>query len=232
MESVTIGLIPGTGKQSQGIALRLGLAGYKVLIGSRSAEKALKVANELNAKLGKNLFQGFENKQVVRASSLLFLVVPPQFLGRTLKELSPEFQTGMVLVDVTVPLTFKEKRICWDASVIDAEDEPPSASEFIQAQVPEGVTVVGAFKTISAAKLNALSEPLEVSTFLVSDSTAAKQLVKTILAKIPRLQILDAGPLAVASTIEHMTALVINLNKLNKLKHGSFKVVAKEQTKK
>ncbi|MFW9924807.1 MAG: NAD(P)-binding domain-containing protein, partial [Candidatus Thorarchaeota archaeon] len=39
-----IGLIPGTGKQSKGIALRLGQAGYNVMIGSRSAEKACIVA--------------------------------------------------------------------------------------------------------------------------------------------------------------------------------------------
>ncbi|MCF2143667.1 MAG: NADPH-dependent F420 reductase [Candidatus Heimdallarchaeota archaeon] len=229
MEKITIGLIPGTGKQSQGIALRLGATGQQVLIGSRSEEKALRVAEELNEKIGAQMFTGYSNKEVVQKSNLLFLVVPPQYLKKTLQELTSEFNKETILVDVTVPLIFKDKRLRWDISVLGAEERFGSSSEFIQAHVPDGVVVVGAFKTISAAKLNALKEPLNVATFLVSDSVEAKLTVKKVLSKIPDLQILDAGSLTVANTIEHMTALVINLNKLNKIKHGSFRIVAAEK---
>ncbi|RLI63929.1 MAG: NADPH-dependent F420 reductase [Candidatus Gerdarchaeota archaeon] len=229
MEKITIGLIPGTGKQSRGIALRLGAAGQQVLIGSRSEEKALRVAEELNKKIGAQMFTGYSNKEVVRKSNLLFLVVPPQYLKKTLQELTSEFNKETILVDVTVPLIFKDKRLRWDISVLGVEEHFGSSSEFIQAHVPDGVIVVGAFKTISATKLNALKEPLNVATFLVSDSFEAKLTVKKVLSKILDLQILDAGPLTVANTIEHMTALVINLNKLNKIKHGSFRIVVPEK---
>ncbi|NHJ39855.1 MAG: NADPH-dependent F420 reductase [Asgard group archaeon] len=219
-----IGMVPGTGKQSSGIALRLGLAGFDVLIGSRSKEKALKIAEELNKQIGKNCFQGFTNEEIASISDIIFLVIPPEYLENTLMNLKPFFRKNIMIVDVNVPLKFEEG-ICYFM-----EDERyKSASELIQANVPESVTVVGAFKTISAAKLNNLKYPLDVDVFLTSNNEEAKETLKGILAKINGLRVLNAGPLIFSRTIEQMTALVININKLNKLKHASFKIMTTQE---
>jgi NADPH-dependent F420 reductase len=215
-----IGLVPGTGKQSKGIALRLGKAGFNVLIGSRKEEKAKKIAAELNDMIGKDCYQGFSNEQIVKKSDIVFLVVPPEYLENTLMTLNPFFKKRAIIVDVNVPLKFEEG-ICYYI-----EDENyKSASELIQAKVPEFVSVVGAFKTISAAKLNNLSRPLDVDVFLTSDNEEAINTLIEILSKIEGLRVLNAGPLIFSRTTEQMTALVININKLNKLKHASFKVM-------
>jgi NADPH-dependent F420 reductase len=215
-----IGLIPGTGKQSSGIALRLGKAGFDVLIGSRKEEKAINTAKKLNEKIGRDFCKGFSNEEIVKKSDIVFIVVPPEYLESTLTKLNPFFKKNAIIVDVNVPLIFEEG-ICYFI-----EDENyKSASEHIQAIVPEYVSVIGAFKTISAAKLNNLKRPLDVDVFLTSDNQDTINTMIEILSKIDGLRVLNAGPLMFSRTTEQMTALVININKLNKLKHASFKVM-------
>ena len=48
MDKPTIAILGGTGKEGPGLAMRWAHAGYKVLIGSRQAEKAEATAEELN----------------------------------------------------------------------------------------------------------------------------------------------------------------------------------------
>ncbi len=226
MTKKKIGMIPGTGKQSKGIALRLAQVGYKIMIGSRSAEKAKTIAEELNAKLSVNSFYGDENKEVVKQCDILFFVVPPEHICSTLEDLGYDIKADAIIVDVIVPLAFKAGLAYCSESMCLEQFDYPSVSEYIQASVPEGVTVVGAFKTISAAKLNRLNHPLDVDVFLTSDKQEAKDVLKEILSKIEGLRVLDAGTLAFSRTTEQMTAFVININKLNKLKHASFRVIS------
>ncbi|MBN1329517.1 MAG: NAD(P)-binding domain-containing protein [Candidatus Heimdallarchaeota archaeon] len=225
MSEHTIGLVPGTGKQSKGIALQLGKAGYNIIIGSRSIEKAEIIANELNSILGEKKFIGKQNNEVVRNCNVIFLVVPPEYLEGTLAEIKPHFQPGTILVDVVVPLKFELGLAFCDHEKEYNGKKYPSISEYIRANIPEAIFLVGGFKTISAIKLNRIIEPLNVDVFLTSDSLEAKEILRKILEKIDGLRVLDAGPLIYSRTTEQMTALVININKLNKLKHGSYKII-------
>ncbi|MHA1212048.1 MAG: NADPH-dependent F420 reductase [Candidatus Heimdallarchaeota archaeon] len=229
MVEYKIGMIPGTGKQSSGIALRLGKAGYKVMIGSRSKDKAVKIASELNERLGSNQFIGFSNEEVVRQNNILFLVIPPENLKSTLDDLLPHLQPGTIIVDVIVSLAFKEGLAYNKLILNEKQENMESVSEYIQSRVPEGITVAGGFKTVSAAKLNRLTKPLSVDVFLTADDSEIKIKLKELLSKIEGLRILDAGPLRSSRTTEQMTALVININKLNKLKHASFKVISTQK---
>jgi predicted dinucleotide-binding enzyme len=55
----TIAVLGGTGNEGPGLALRWAKSGqYKVIIGSRQAEKGQRVAAELNERLGQNLIEG------------------------------------------------------------------------------------------------------------------------------------------------------------------------------
>ncbi len=227
-----IGMIPGTGKQSQGIALRLAQAGYKVMIGSRSTEKATKIAEELNARLSTDQFVGDNNNEVVKQCDIIFLVVPPEYLINTLDGLVNDMKPNTILVDVIVPLSFETGLAYCDDGICTDEATYPSVSECIQAKVPESISVVGAFKTVSAAKLNRLEHPLDVDVFLTSNDVDAKSKLINILSKIKSLRVLNAGPLMFSRTTEQMTALVINLNKLNKLKHASFRVISVPKSEK
>ncbi|GAI83524.1 unnamed protein product [marine sediment metagenome] len=156
----------------------------------------------------------------------MFFVVPPENICSTLEDLGLYIKTDAIIVDVIVPLAFKAGLAYCSENMCLEQFDYPSVSEYIQASIPEGVSVVGAFKTISAAKLNKLNHPLDVDVFLTSDNLEAKDELKEIISKIEGLRVLDAGPLAFSRTTEQMTAFVININKLNKLKHASFRVIS------
>ena len=216
-----IGLIPGTGKQSKGIALRLAMAGHSVRLGSRTKDKALKIAKELNEIIPEADFVGDANEEIAKTCDVLFFVVPYQYMVETVENLKQYMQPNTIVVDVIVPLIFQNGFACC------LEDVPESsASEHLQSILPDGVSVVGAFKTISASKLNKITKPLDVDLFLTGNNSEAKREIKDILANVDGLRVLDAGPLLFSRTTEQMTALVINLNKLNKIKHGSFRIVS------
>lgn len=216
-----IGLIPGTGKQSKGIALRLGLAGYEVMLGSRTLEKAEKSAEELNKILQSTHFTCGSNVDVVKKCNLIFFVIPYQYIENTLSDLKNHFQEKTILVDVIVPLKFDGGYATCDKKI-----ERNSISEVLQTMLPEKVSIVGGFKTISASILNNIEKPLSVDVFLTSDDEEAKKELQKILVKIEGLRVLDAGPLQFSHTTEQMTAFVINLNRLNKLHHASYKMIS------
>jgi hypothetical protein len=215
-----IGFIPGTGKQSKAIAHRLAKAGFTMTIGSREKEKAEKIAAEINEKLGWEALKGETNEKVAEQCNFIFLVLPFECIESMMKQLKEHFQPGTILVDVTVPLIFQDGYACC------SEDLPTkSLSEMIQELAPKEVSVIGAFKTISAKTLANIDEPLKTDIFLTADDEKAKEEVRIIIEKIDGVRVLNAGPLLFSRTTEQMTALVINLNRLNKLKHTSFKLV-------
>src|SRR3972149_4326601 len=66
---LTLGLIGGTGKEGKGLAYRWARAGYNVIIGSRTKEKAEAAAQELNARLGGDHVRGMLNSDGAGAAA-------------------------------------------------------------------------------------------------------------------------------------------------------------------
>ncbi len=100
----TLAVIGGTGNEGPGLAARWAASGkYDVIIGSRKAEKAQRVAAELNAQMGQDLLRGMANADAVAAADLAALTVPYSAHRPTLEGLK-EALKGKVLIDVTVPL--------------------------------------------------------------------------------------------------------------------------------
>ena len=64
----TIAIIGGTGKEGKGLAYRWAKAGHKVIIGSRSKEKALAAVNELQSQHAVNFSKSclFINKRIMQ----------------------------------------------------------------------------------------------------------------------------------------------------------------------
>src|SRR5271157_453901 len=101
---LTIGILGGTGKEGKGLAYRWAKAGYPVLIGSRSMDKAQAVAEELCKLLGgKATIEGASNVIAAQKADLVVLTVPYSAHCETLKTVREELR-GKVLIDVTVPL--------------------------------------------------------------------------------------------------------------------------------
>lgn len=71
VRDLTIGVLSGTGPQGRGLAYRWARAGLEVQLGSRSADRASAVADEV----GSGVIGG-DNAAVARASDLVVVAVP------------------------------------------------------------------------------------------------------------------------------------------------------------
>ncbi len=74
---MSIALVGGTGKEGKGLAYRWAKAGYRILIGSRSLEKANAAVQELLDLLGGEAsIQGMENVPAARQADIIVITVP------------------------------------------------------------------------------------------------------------------------------------------------------------
>ena len=213
-----IGLISGTGVEGRGIALRLGLAGLEVKVGSRSAERARQTASTLNARLGQKCLSGTDNHQLMDECELLFLTVPFQHAAKVLDQYQEQFASRHVLVDVTVPLLFQD-----GPQLVDLEE--PSGAEHLRQRLPAHVPMVATFKTLPAPLLSEMDSPLDCDELICGDTPEAKRRVLAVVEKIEGIRWLDAGPLRLSRSLEAMTVLVLEMNRRYKVKHGRFKMV-------
>jgi predicted dinucleotide-binding enzyme len=138
----TIAVIGGTGKEGKGLAYCWARAGYRVLIGSRLAEKALAAAAELQEMLGKEgQVAGMINSEAAEAASILVVTVPFSVHKEMLETIKP-YVGGKLVVDVTVPLVPPK---------VTRVQLPPAGSAAQEAQqiLGEGIEIVSAFQNIS-----------------------------------------------------------------------------------
>ena len=204
----TIGFIGGTGPEGLGLAMRLAVAGERILIGSRRIERAEEAAQTVRDAVeqagGSADAGGGVNRDVVEQSDVVIIVVPFDGHEATLNDLRDAIGTKLV-IDAAVPLTMENR-------VPGISDVPEgSATEQAQALLPDA-TVVGAFHNLSARKLQRLSDPMEGDVLITADDDEAKQAVIDLVGKMPDLRPIDAGPLSMSRFVEDLTALIIGMN--------------------
>ena len=80
-----IAILGGTGKEGSGLGFRWAAAGHEVIIGSRSEEKGIQAAAELQAALPDGVIRGCDNVTAADEAEIVVLSVPyeaQQQLGR------------------------------------------------------------------------------------------------------------------------------------------------------
>src|SRR3546814_7531185 len=97
LTGLTIAVLGGTGPQGRGLARRFAAAGLRVVVGSRTAEKAQATAAELVA-LTDGFVTGSDNAGAAAAGDVVLVVVPWDGHAELLKELAPDL-AGQVVVD-------------------------------------------------------------------------------------------------------------------------------------
>lgn len=212
----TIALIGGTGNEGPGLAARWAASGqYRVIIGSRQAEKAERVAAEINAKLGDDLVTGLVNEEAVEAGDIAVLTVPYSAHQATLTGLKEKLQ-GKILVDVTVPLAPPR---------VSQVKIPPggSAGQEAQAILGPGVRVASAFQNVGAAHLEDIHHPIDCDVLVCGDDKEAKA-EAIALAEAAGTRGIDAGPLQNAVIAEGLTAVLIGINIRYKVKGAGIKI--------
>lgn len=208
MSEQTVAIIGGSGALGFGLAVRLGQAGVEVVIGSRDAARAEEAAARALEKVPDGSFRGLDNGAASQAAQLVVLSVPFRSQSETLTNLKQTLQPDQLVVDATVPLAAaisgKATRTLgvWQGSAAQQAAE----------MVPEGVRVVSALHTVSAATLGDLSLQLAEDVLVCGDKKADKQRVIELIQRIPGLRGVDCGKLEMARLTEQLTPLLIGIN--------------------
>lgn len=214
-ESKLIAVLGGTGNLGGGLAGRWLQAGYRVVIGSRTAEKAQQAATELSAMLNArgvdNInVEAADNRAAAASADIVVLTVPFAHHASTLNDVRDVVQ-GKILIDVTVPLVPpKVARV--------QLPEEGSAGQIAQKILGEGVSVVSAFQNVAAVHLQDGSD-LECDVLVCGDSKEARAAVIE-LVEAAGLRGFHAGSIANAAAVEAMTSLLIFINKQYKCHSG------------
>jgi NADPH-dependent F420 reductase len=208
--------VGGTGALGFGLSVRLGRAGVPIVIGSRDAGRALQAAEKAAAQVPQGTFTGAENADAVQGAEIVVLSVPFRSQSETLTNLKNALAPEQLVVDATVPLAAaisgKATRTLgvWQGS----------AAQQAQEMVPEGVRVVSAFHSVSAALLTDLDHDLDEDVLIAGDRKADKARLIELVHRIDGLRAVDCGPLEMARILEQTTPLLISINVRHKARAG------------
>jgi NADPH-dependent F420 reductase len=209
-------IVGATGALGFGLALRFGRVGVPIVIGSRDGERAEEAARRAAALVPEGSFRGLQNAEAVTEAEIVVLSVPFRNQSETLTNLKGTLRDGQVVVDATVPLAAavsgKATRTLgvWQGS----------AAQQAQEMVPDGVRVLSAFHTVSAALLTDLEHELDEDVLMCGDRREDKAAIGELVGRIPGLRAVDCGPLEMARIVEQLTALIISINVRNKARAG------------
>ena len=213
MSAVRIGVLGGTGPAGKGLALRLADAGLEIVIGSRSAERAGEICDELKQQWpDRHLALHGADNAGASAAEVVVVATPWDAAAATARSVAGQLD-GKVVVCMANALTR-----------IDAEFEPlvpprGSVAAHVQSAVP-GALVSAAFHHLPAKELAAIDHPMEGDVLVCSDHPEASQATCQLVEKIEGLRALDAGSLANATPIEAFTAVLLQLNVRYKTRAG------------
>jgi len=208
MSNVVIGVLGGTGDQGRGLARRLSMAGHRVIIGSRSADRAAAAAAELGGGIDGGL-----NNHCAAEADLVIAAIPWEGHKELLTQLAGPL-AGKVVVDCVNPLGF-DSHGAYPISVPEG-----SAAQQAAAVLP-GSTVVGAFHHVSAQLLlDPDVDSMDLDVLVLSDDRAASDLVIAIAGEIPGMRGVYGGRLRNCGQVEALTANLVSINRRYKAHAG------------
>ncbi|MGA2199947.1 MAG: NADPH-dependent F420 reductase [Nitrososphaerales archaeon] len=209
----SIAIIGGTGDLGVGLAARLART-YQVTIGSRDASRAAEAASKASM-LSKAKVSGEENGAAARGSEISILTIPNLPSDDALISLKPDV-AGKLVVSPIVPMEFRD-------GLFTPSLQPGSAAERVASLL--GTRVAGAFHTVPAARLLEVDKELDFDVLVTADSKEVYAETAEIVSSIRRLRPLYAGPLRNSRMVEGITLSLLNVGKLNKIRHPSIRIV-------
>lgn len=211
---LTVAVLGGTGKEGKGLAYRWAKAGYRVLIGSRSSEKAVTAASEILELLeGAGSVVGMSNAEAAQQADIVVVTVPYSAHRATLESVKDYLQ-GKLLIDVTVPLVPPRSKVQMPTA--------GSAAQEARGIVGEGVEVVAAFQNISHEHL--LDDGDVDCDVLVTGTSKNARHEAIKLVEAAGLTGWDAGPIENSVVAEGLTSVLININKQYGSTHSGIKI--------
>jgi NADPH-dependent F420 reductase len=208
-----IGIIGGTGDLGSGLAKAWAAVGHKVVIGSRSRERADNVAAELG-----NGVSGDTNVGAARAADIVVLAVPFASHDATIEEIRPVVQ-GKIVVDAAVPLVPPK------VSVVQLP-EGGSAAQIAQRLLGDDVRVVSAFHNVGATKLHKGGRA-DCDVLVFSDDKEARDIVIRLAGAVATRGV-GGGALANSTAAEALTSVLIWINRQYKVSGAGISITGLE----
>jgi len=212
---LTVAVLGGTGKEGKGLAYRWAKAGYQVLIGSRSPEKAITASAEIIGLLeGSGSVVGMSNPQAAQQANIVVLTVPYAAHRETLESVKDVLK-GKILVDVT---SLSVPPMVTKVQMLPAGSATQEAREI----VGEGVEVVAAFQSISHKHL-LTDEDVDCDVLVTGTSKDARAEVLK-LVEAAGLIGWDAGPIENSVVVEGLASVLRYINKQYGSTHSGIRI--------
>ncbi|MCA9917080.1 MAG: NADPH-dependent F420 reductase [Anaerolineales bacterium] len=210
-----IAILGGTGNEGFGLGFRWAAAGHEIVIGSRKAEKGEQAAADMLEKLPSGKISGTDNLSAAQQAEVVVLSVPYWAQEGTLDTVKPALD-GKLLVTVVAPTGEKAARVHRLESGL-------SAAEEAQNQLGEATSVVASFQNIGAHHLLDLEHEMDCDVLVCGDKKDDKA-VALQLCKDAGLRGVNAGALQNARAVEELTAVLIAINIIHKVKSAGIRI--------
>lgn len=200
-----VGMIGGTGPAGRALAVRLASVGVDVLVGSRSAERAGQIVDELIEKWPDRqlTIAGAENERAAEAE--LVIVATPWDSAPAMTATLAPLLADKVVVSMANALVKVGPEL---QALVPARG---SVTAEVQAAAP-GAMVAAAFQHLPSKHLADLAYPIESDVLVCSDHPQATKAVCDLIGRVPGLRPVDAGSLAQAAAVEAFTAVLATVN--------------------
>jgi 8-hydroxy-5-deazaflavin:NADPH oxidoreductase len=205
----TVAILGGTGDLGSGLAKHWLAAGYPIVIGSRSAEKAKAFAKELGGNAS-----GDDNAGAAQVADIVVLAVPFASHEAILREVKDAVQ-GKIVVDSTVPLAPPK---------VSTVQLPPegSAAQIAQIVLGDGARVVSAFHNVGAAKLHEEGRA-DCDVLVFGNDREARDIIIGLANEVANCGV-DGGPLANSAAAEALTSVLIWINRRYKVSGAGIRI--------
>ncbi len=212
----SIAIIGGTGKEGFAIAARFARAGFRTIIGSRSSEKAINAAYNLNTEFNVLTAEGSTNRDATAKADIVLLAIPYDGMKPILEDIKP-VTPGKIIINIASSLDAEKKS--------RARINPAgSIAQEIQTFIGPEAKVVDAFQNISPEQLEKFDEKIETNVLVVGANRETRDMVIGMIKKIG-IDAYDAGAIENAVVVETMTAALIAINLRYKIKGAGIQLV-------
>jgi len=216
----TIAILGGTGDLGTGLAIRWAKAGHKIVIGSRTLEKAETAVKALCEISPQTEALAMVNQDAAVAGDIVVLTVPFAHQLSTLESVKTAL-AGKILIDVTVPLM--------PPAVGKVQlPEGGSAGKMAQDLLGEEVMVVTAFQNI-AAHLLQQDVKIECDVLVAGNKKIAREKVIELAAQAGMTG-WHVGPIENSAAAEALTSVLIQINRRHDISHSGLKIIGQSDS--
>ena len=209
-----LAVIGGTGNLGHALAGRWARAGYEIIIGSRSADKAAEAAGQLVTASDGVPARGLSNYEAALEADIVVVAVPFASQESILGAIADAVGSKLV-VDTTVPLVPPKVA---RAQMPDAG----SAAMTARAVLGDDARLVSAFHNVAAHKLKQDGD-VDCDVLIFGDDPADREAVVE-LAQAVGMRGIHCGPLANSVAAEALTSILIGINKRYKADGAGIRI--------